>query len=978
MGYIRNIMPKATIAAKLLFACFVISVLFMSFVSLTQVAENVFAATTITVNSIADDQDNDGECTLREAITAANSDTASGAAVGECAAGSGTDTIEFDISGVGPHAISPTSLLPPISQPVTIDGYSETGASENTNVSPATFNGTIMIEIDGTSAGAVHGLIISADNVVIRGLAVHDFASSGIYVSGVNGAVVSGNYLGTEADGTTAAGNSGSGVSIFDSESVTIGGNTEASRNVIAGNGDNGVYMQDATTTNISVLGNYIGLASDGTALGNTSHGIDIIGDVSATSVGSTSTGGRNVISNNGGDGVYIDDSNTVEVIGNYIGTDHTGEIDRGNTGDGVSILNGSTNNTVGGTTSAERNIISGNGDNGIEINGATSTSNAVSGNYIGTDDDGAQDLGNTFSGVRVRLSPANTIGGSVSGSGNTTSGNNESGIFITGETADGNIVSGNISGLTADGTVALGNTDDGVNIYEGADNTIIGGDTSAERNVTSGNGNDGINISDVTSTNTIITGNYVGTNAAGDADRGNSIFGINLTGTATVGGDSTGLGNVVSGNGSTGIQVDVTQNPVTTIQGNIVGLSADGTADLGNDSIGIAASNAQIGGTTSGARNVVSGNSSQGMYLTNNNVVEGNYIGLSSDGTTAIGNGGASAAGVQISGDDNVFGGSADGAGNVVSGNNTANGVALVGTTAFGGNSTINNTVQGNFIGTDPTGDVVSGFGNGTAVIFAFDAQDNLIGGTGDGETNVIAGNGAGIGGFSSNGQVPLNNTIVGNSIHSNDGSFSGLAIDWFSDSDNNFAPDADIGVTANDAGDVDTGTNDYLNFPVLDSSSASAGSLDVQFDLDVDGTAPNGYRIEFYANSTADTSGNGEGEIYLGSTDVAGDVTNEIASLSIPTSFTSGNYSITATTTEIDNSTDGFGATSELAENLDDQTITAAISSESVSPDASSEDSSGLANSGDSIWIAILGGLFMLIGVLKIATNQYTKKLQ
>ena len=933
---------------------------------------NVDAASTITVNSVADDEDGgDGECTLREAIRAANDDFTPSALPGECLAGSGADTIEFDIPGVGPHVISPTSALLAITEAVTIDGYSETGASANTNATSATFNGTIMIEIDGTSAGATHGLLITADNVVVRGLSIHDFANSGIYINGVNGSVIAGNYLGTTSDGITGAGNGGNGVAIFDSQTVAIGGTTEASRNVIAGNGDNGVYMQDATTTNISVLGNFIGAAADGTALGNTAHGIDVIGDVSAVSIGNSNGTGRNVISNNGGDGVYINDSNTVEVVGNYVGTDHTGEIDRGNTDDGVQIFNGSTGNTVGGNTSGERNVISGNNSDGIEITDLSTTGNTVSGNYIGTDDDGLQDLGNTLTGVRISSSPNNIIGGTVSGSGNTTSGNNENGITVNGETADGNTISGNIAGLTSNGATSLGNSNDGINVSNGADNTVIGGDTAAERNIASGNGNDGINITDVAATNTTITGNYVGTNAAGDTDRGNTVFGINLTGTATVGGATSGLGNVVSGNGSTGIQVDVTENPVTTIQGNVVGLSADGSADLGNDSIGIAASNAQIGGSSSGARNIVSGNVQQGMYLSNNNTVQGNYIGLSSDGATAIANGGASAAGVQITGDNNVFGGSAAGAGNVLSGNTAANGLAVVGATLFGGNSTINNTIQGNYIGTSPSGDVVSGLGNSTGVVFAFDAQDNVFGGTGNGEANIVAGNGAGIGGFSSNGQAPLNNSILGNSIHTNDGSFSGLGVDWFSDSDGNFVPDLGLGVTANDANDVDTGTGDYLNFPVLNSSFASAGSLDVNFDLDIPDTnaGVTGYRVEFFANTTADASGNGEGEIYLGSKVVSGDVSGEVATLSIPASFTSGSYSISATTTEIDGSTDGFGSTSEFAANLNDQTITAAAAT-------ASSNGSTLAESGQNRYLYIVFA-FMLAVSSSIYLRRHFNKI-
>src|SRR5450755_73640 len=83
------------------------------FLALVFAAASIARANTITVNSTADVIANDGQCTLREAIIAANTNTASGAMAGECAAGAaGLDTIQFNIPGAGVQTITPTSIMP--------------------------------------------------------------------------------------------------------------------------------------------------------------------------------------------------------------------------------------------------------------------------------------------------------------------------------------------------------------------------------------------------------------------------------------------------------------------------------------------------------------------------------------------------------------------------------------------------------------------------------------------------------------------------------------------------------------------------------------------------------------------------------------------------------------------------------------------------------------------------------------------------
>src|SRR5262245_41675183 len=97
------------------------------------------SAATITVNSAGDTAANDGACTLREAIDAANNDVAPGGMAGECAAGQDTptvDTIAFNIAGAGPHVITPGTALPLLADPIEIDGGTDPDGE---------------IEIDGTN-----------------------------------------------------------------------------------------------------------------------------------------------------------------------------------------------------------------------------------------------------------------------------------------------------------------------------------------------------------------------------------------------------------------------------------------------------------------------------------------------------------------------------------------------------------------------------------------------------------------------------------------------------------------------------------------------------------------------------------------------------------------------------------------------------------------------------------------------------------
>jgi len=409
-------------------------------------------ASGITVTSVADTTANDGVCTLREAILAANSNTASGAMAGECAAGApGLDTITFDIDG-GCAAVCTvtllTSPLPTVSEPVFIDGYSQPGASANTLA--AGENAVLKIEIDGTAAGNLAGglININASGSTIRGLVINrgGTGNSAIRTVGSN-TVITGNFLGTDRTGMLNRGNNVHGVLIAGGTGSAVGGTAPAARNVISGNKLTGVVISSPSTNN-TVQGNFIGTNAAGTAgIGNEDDGLEL-GNAANNLIGGTAAGAGNVISANGLRGIFISSSFAMgnTVAGNFVGTDVTGTAPLPNTLGGISIANNASNNVIGGTTAGARNVISGNSGFGIEIHGFSgsgATGNFVQGNYIGTDASGTGPLGNSGDGVHTTLlANSNTIGGPTAGTGNIIAFNGGVGVGIG--TGTGNAIFGN------------------------------------------------------------------------------------------------------------------------------------------------------------------------------------------------------------------------------------------------------------------------------------------------------------------------------------------------------------------------------------------------------------------------------------------------------------------------------------------------------------------------------------------------------
>jgi titin len=253
-------------------------------------------------------------------------------------------------------------------------------------------------------------------------------------------------------------------------------------------------------------------------------------------------------------------------------------------------------------------------------------------------------------------------------------------------------------------------------------------------------------------------------------------------------------------------------------------------------------------------------------------NQVQGNLIGTDVNGTASVGNS-FDGVGIQNGVSDNTIGGTTAGARNVISGN-SGQGVRI------DGGGTTGNQVLGNFIGTKVNGTAALGNSDG-GVLIASSASNNTIGGTMSGEGNTIAFNG-GAGVFADS-TAGTGNAIRRNSIHDN----GSLGIDL-----------GPVGVTANDANDPDTGPNNRQNFPVLTSATSGGGNTTIMGTLN---STPNtSFRLEFFANSAADPSCFGEGQTFIGSTNVTTDGSgNASINVTFPTGVPLGQV-ITSTATD------------------------------------------------------------------------------
>ena len=351
-----------------------------------------FASSTIVVNSKLDTNADDGVCTLREAILAANSDTTSGVSPGECAAGSGADTINFAITGApdfvvtdrngvsqNGYTIAVQSGLPANLGEVTIDGYSQPGALPNSTVWPRPFDGTLLIELNGEAANG-RSIELDADNSSVSGLVINRFVSAALLL-GADNIHVYGNYIGTDPTGLIARPNGMNGINggtdgFSDADDALIGGTNPAHRNIISANTGSGI------TPNVGqdgwvVKGNYIGMAADGlTPMGNSEPNFGpggmSIDNCADTVVGGSEPGAGNLISGNYNDGLIPDNVTNLVIQGNMIGPNWKGEPIPSSPqpgGIGLYTISGPIDGAlIGGTTPGAGNIITGNKGPGIIV----------------------------------------------------------------------------------------------------------------------------------------------------------------------------------------------------------------------------------------------------------------------------------------------------------------------------------------------------------------------------------------------------------------------------------------------------------------------------------------------------------------------------------------------------------------------------------------------------------------------------------
>ena len=527
----------------------------------------------------------------------------------------------------------------------------------------------------------------------------------------------------------------------------------------------------------ITLNNNYIGLALDGSAAGNTGDGVHVAATSSGNQIGynpdaaTLSENGQpatgvvsNVISANGGNGITLNGAHDNTIVSNRIGTSTDGNSAVANGGNGIWVTAGASGNTIGGAVTGNDasgqpnnptgnkghasevvvvapplgNLVSGNNGDGIRID-TGSAHNTMSGNFVGTTASGTVDLGNHGDGVAILQSDFNTlIGCKVVDNPfiyyNVVGGNDGNGIRVT--DSDHVTIHANFVGLGADNATVVGNSLDGILIDGSSRNTQVGG-VIPLGNVVSGNVENGIEVAGTASGFSTLN-TFAGITAFfGIAPNGKN--GMLITST---GGNQTVQTNVIAGNVENGLVIAGDAWGVTVVP-NIVGLDTRGDAALPNGGVGILITgNAHdnfVGGTDLLAnlsvirQNTVSGNMGYGVEIAgnaSNNVIADSAIGTNIQELAALAN---TAGGVLVSttGTGNVIGSPQTGwtplpspavSHNVISGN-TGPGVTLAAGTNF--NAVINNYIGLNIL-----------------------AQPVLLNGGGaiqnDGGANLIYGNGA------------------------------------------------------------------------------------------------------------------------------------------------------------------------------------------------------------------------------------------
>ncbi|MEM7048398.1 MAG: hypothetical protein AAF604_02015 [Acidobacteriota bacterium] len=785
-----------------------------------------------------------GTGSLREAVTCANATPEH-------------DTITFAIPGTGPHEIALSTALPTITAPVTIDGTTQSGnGTVCTTAIPDRPTYQVIVSSTGFRLGA------GSDGSTIRGLNVRGFSGRLIHVDGSANHVVACNFLGTNETGMSRVGVNGE-VRIEAGNNVTVGGADATQGNLIVAsplsnvagvrfiNGGSGNRLQH----------NFIGTDKTGTAALPNDFGV-VVSSFSGTQEDLAIL--DNLISGNAAIGVIVDDVDGLEMKRNLIGTDLTGTqpLANGDQGIAAGFTRTADGITIGGTDVGDGNTIAFNGAQGVTV--GQSSRVALLGNHIFSNTQLGIDLG---------------AGGGTNDAGDPDTGNNQLQNFpvLTGTPIiDGGTleISYAVDATTtnaayplrveffmADGDGQEGMTYLGFDAYTASDyagcgaapctkaaSIALGGDVADGDTVlataTDANGN----TSQFSSTTTAAAGCLTVTTAA-DTGLGSLREAITCANTQA------GLDTITFAIPGAGPHVITLASNLPDIVDPVI---IDGASQPGSEGVckqaipdrppygividgnGVASRGLQLfsnsGGSTIRGLNIRGANTAISVTGAGASLqsIQCNFIGTDETGLAAA----ANVLGIFIGSVANVtVGGSDQGDGNLISGN-TGDGLALRGVNA------LDETIQGNFIGTDKTG--LAPLGNGGAgVLLDFQAGTATVGGTGEREGNVIAYNDVGV----LDQSVTVGHTIRGNRIFAN----TGLGIDLGND-----------GVTANDADDADTGTNQLQNTPQILSATTMSGVLEIAYLVD-SATANSAYplTVDLYV---ADGDGE-EGAVYVGS---------------------------------------------------------------------------------------------------------------
>jgi len=761
---------------------------------------------------------NSGAGSLQAAITSAN-------------AVFGPDSIVFNIpvsdsgydTATGVWTIHITTPLTYVSGGYTIiDATTQTRNRGNTNPDGP------EIQLKG-NGNTYYGLLLVSPNNVVRGFIISGF-QYGILIanSTATGNAIRDNYCGLDYDGISPAPNN---------VGIAAGMNSSGSsiiNNFISGNTMAGIALRNSH--NNTLQGNLVGTSGNGNSKVPNYYGI-VLDSSYNNVIGGNSAVQRNVVSGNASVGIAINNrfsyNNTIK--GNYIGVNITASDTLSNL-NGI-IIAGSAGNIIGGISATEGNLISGNIQGGIVLNGSGTRNNMIKGNLVGTNAAGNNYMSNHTGIILMSQANSNTIGSTSASERNIISGNLEIGIYT--EASDSNVIIGNYIGPDITGLTYFKQGDtliqaNGIEFNTVSKHNRLGGYNTGEGNVVSGNRVYGMVYYGNVSNNAVI-GNYIGTDATGNAALPNT------TGICVDGGSNHNpmINNVLSGNISYGLFIVTTGTYYNELKGNKIGTNAAGTDSVPNN-IGLLLGGGTryntIGGNNPADRNIISGNRYDGIEIadigTRFNTITGNHIGTDISGTYPIPN--------HIG-----IGFATNPSQNTVS-NNLISGNTYLGMIIY--EHSDSNLVTGNIIGV--SSDSISPLSNGVSgIVIAKGSSYNIIGKENYG--NIIAYNDTS--GISIMDDNSLYNTISANSIYKN----GLLGIDIFP-----------WGPNTNDAGDLDNGPNGLMNSPVI--SICTFDTLHSTFwitgNINYSVQNPQGIKIEFFISDTT-YMGQGQGKKYLGS---------------------------------------------------------------------------------------------------------------